>query len=143
MNVLIEDTIEHGALGSLREIRDGELSLKEDYGGATSQAWSLAELLRVQFESVLGIKPLLLDRLVLWDPASVGLHARVFLGGQEWSVSLEEEKPSNIVHVYNGWKYVGGTWPDGINGWEVQSPNRSPETLTEQGLPYRESGEVW
>jgi glycogen debranching enzyme len=45
---LVDEILFRGCVGSLREIRDGVYTEgKEEFGGATSQAWSLAEFIRV------------------------------------------------------------------------------------------------
>ncbi len=52
---LVREILEEGCVGSLREIRDGRyVEGKEEFGGATSQAWSLAEFIRVSLD-VLGL----------------------------------------------------------------------------------------
>ena len=48
IDLLTDEILNRASVGSLREIRDGKYSEgKEEFGGATSQAWSLAEYLRV------------------------------------------------------------------------------------------------
>ena len=48
---LVEEILSQGCVGSLREIQDGVYTPgKEEFGGATSQAWSLAEFIRVAIE---------------------------------------------------------------------------------------------
>ncbi len=48
---MIEEILDEGCTGSLREIRDGRfIPGKEEFGGAASQAWSLAEFIRVYLE---------------------------------------------------------------------------------------------
>ena len=48
---MIAEILEEGCTGSLREIRDGRyIPGKEEFGGAASQAWSLAEFIRVYTE---------------------------------------------------------------------------------------------
>ena len=50
---MINEILYEGCAGSLREIRDGRyISGKEEFGGATSQAWSLAEFIRVSIEEL-------------------------------------------------------------------------------------------
>ena len=45
--MLMDEILDEGAVGTLQEIRDGAPAASNDeFGGATSQAWSLAELLR-------------------------------------------------------------------------------------------------
>lgn len=77
-------------LGSLAEIMDGE-----NFGaprgwdkGATSQAWSLGEYLRVFFQCYLGYRPNVLEQKVSIAPklpqALEVVHARVPYGAQSW-----------------------------------------------------------
>jgi hypothetical protein len=48
---MIDEILYEGCTGSLREIRDGRfIPGKEEFGGAASQAWSLAEFMRVSLE---------------------------------------------------------------------------------------------
>ncbi|MBN1885290.1 MAG: hypothetical protein JW876_07205 [Candidatus Krumholzibacteriota bacterium] len=48
---LVDEILDEACVGSLREIRDGRYEAgKEEFGGATSQAWSLAEFIRVCLE---------------------------------------------------------------------------------------------
>ena len=93
---LLDDLMDHGCVGSLREIRDGEARRLEDYGGATSQAWSLAELLRVFHEAFLGLHPRAMEREVLWIPrppaALTRLAGRVRLGDRDWQVALDGDR---------------------------------------------------
>jgi glycogen debranching enzyme len=45
---LVDEILNRGCVGTLREIRDGVYTEgKDEFGGATSQAWSLAEFIRV------------------------------------------------------------------------------------------------
>ena len=48
---LVDEILSRACVGSLREIQDGVYTQgKEEFGGATSQAWSLAEFIRVCLE---------------------------------------------------------------------------------------------
>ena len=50
---MITEILDEGCTGSLREIRDGRfIPGKEEFGGAASQAWSLAEFIRVSLEEL-------------------------------------------------------------------------------------------
>ena len=55
--MLVDEILDRGAVGTLREIRDGDPAPpgKDEFGGATSQAWSLSELLRVMSDDFLGL----------------------------------------------------------------------------------------
>lgn len=55
--MLLDEILGEGAVGTLQEIRDGaEVESNDEFGGATSQAWSLAELLRNVVEDYLGLE---------------------------------------------------------------------------------------
>jgi glycogen debranching enzyme len=55
--MLLDEILDEGAVGTLQEIRDGARAESNDeFGGATSQAWSLAELLRNVVEDYLGLQ---------------------------------------------------------------------------------------
>ncbi len=55
--MLIDEILDEGAVGTLQEIRDGARATSHDeFGGATSQAWSLAELLRNVTDDYLGLR---------------------------------------------------------------------------------------
>lgn len=48
---LVDEILDEACVGSLREIQDGMFTPgKEEFGGATSQAWSLAEFIRVMLD---------------------------------------------------------------------------------------------
>jgi len=50
---LVEEILSEACVGSLREIQDGRYTEgKEEFGGATSQAWSLAEFIRVSLREL-------------------------------------------------------------------------------------------
>ncbi|MBK9302407.1 MAG: hypothetical protein IPM94_00475 [bacterium] len=55
--MLLDEILDEGAVGTLQEIRDGDRAATNDeFGGATSQAWSLSELLRNVGEDYLGVR---------------------------------------------------------------------------------------
>lgn len=55
--MLLDEVLEWGAVGTIQEIRDGARAESNDeFGGATSQAWSLAELLRNVVQDYAGLK---------------------------------------------------------------------------------------
>jgi glycogen debranching enzyme len=55
--MLLDEILDEGAVGTLQEIRDGARAASNDeFGGATSQAWSLAELLRNVVQDYAGLK---------------------------------------------------------------------------------------
>lgn len=48
LSPLVDEILDEACVGSLREIQDGVITPgREEFGGATSQAWSLAEFIRV------------------------------------------------------------------------------------------------
>ena len=54
--MLLDEIMDEGAVGTLQEIRDGDRAESNDeFGGATSQAWSLSELLRTVADDYLGV----------------------------------------------------------------------------------------
>ncbi len=55
--MLLDEIMDEGAAGTLQEIRDGDRAASNDeFGGATSQAWSLSELLRTVVDDYLGVR---------------------------------------------------------------------------------------
>ena len=55
--MMLDEILDEGAVGTLQEIRDGARAISNDeFGGATSQAWSLAELLRNVVQDYAGLQ---------------------------------------------------------------------------------------
>jgi glycogen debranching enzyme len=55
--MLLTEVLDEGAVGTIQEIRDGDPAESNDeFGGATSQAWSLAELLRNVVQDYAGLQ---------------------------------------------------------------------------------------
>ena len=53
LDPLVDDCLDHGAVGAIREIRDGgDTGEREEFGGATFQAWSMAEMIRAMHEDL-------------------------------------------------------------------------------------------
>ncbi|NNE08532.1 MAG: hypothetical protein HKN20_08220, partial [Gemmatimonadetes bacterium] len=53
LDPLVDDLLDHGAVGAIREIRDGVVTdQQEEFGGATFQAWSMAEMIRAMHEDL-------------------------------------------------------------------------------------------
>lgn len=66
---LVDEILDRGVVGSLREIRDAaESAGKDEFGGAVAQAWSLAELQRTLYETYLGVRPDLRTQRVRIEP---------------------------------------------------------------------------
>ena len=56
-DMLLTEALAEGAVGTIQEIRDGDpAATNDEFGGATSQAWSLSELLRTVAEDYAGIR---------------------------------------------------------------------------------------
>ncbi len=71
--MLLDEIMDEGAVGTLQEIRDGaQAASNDEFGGATSQAWSLAELLRNVVQDYAGLK---VDMTA--EPATVTLRPSV------------------------------------------------------------------
>jgi len=123
------DLLDRGALGALREIRDGGPRELQDYGGATSQAWSHAEFCRVFAEAYLGVRPQLLDDRILFFPRLgreiADLDARVFIGKQVWRLRKRSERDS----VDWRWGFVEGDRREGGEGWSVYTSLMRPVAL--------------
>ena len=55
--MLLDEALDEGAVGTIQEIRDGARAASNDeFGGATSQAWSLAEVLRNVVQDYAGLR---------------------------------------------------------------------------------------
>jgi glycogen debranching enzyme len=53
LDPLVADALDYGAVGAIREIRDGgPTESVEEFGGATYQAWSMAEMIRAMHEDL-------------------------------------------------------------------------------------------
>lgn len=53
LDPLVAEILDHGAVGAIREIRDGaDTGETEEFGGATFQAWSMAEMIRAMHEDL-------------------------------------------------------------------------------------------
>ncbi len=140
--MLVDDILDKGVLGSLREIRDGEFNSKEDYGGATSQAWSLAEFLRVHAESLLGVRPLLLSDAVLWKHDQKNYEAQLYFGNQKWSIVIRDEHHPGFVSFDRTWTFVSGSWPAGVSGWQFYLDGDT-QLLDSEGYRKGGHGDVW
>jgi hypothetical protein len=74
--LLLDAILAEGAAGTLQEIRDGDAAPgRDEFGGATSQAWSLAELLRTVVDDHLGLEVDLTGR-----PPRVAISPRLPVG---------------------------------------------------------------
>jgi predicted glycogen debranching enzyme len=93
---LMDEILERGVAGSLREIRDAvETPGKDEFGGAVAQAWSLAELQRNLYEDYLGVRADIPTGRITIAPmlpeAITRLAARVPAGSGGW-LRVEHER---------------------------------------------------
>jgi glycogen debranching enzyme len=123
---LTKDLLERGAVGTMREIRDGEARDLEDFGGATSQAWSLAEYLRVHGEAFLGWHPRLMAQEVYLRPR-IPADVEELEGG----VWLEGCKSTKIGfgQLYLTQTGVKLGWPGHTSLTSSYLPPKAPEYL--------------
>jgi len=102
--MLLGEILDEGAVGTLQEIRDGSRAENNDeFGGATSQAWSLAELLRNMVQDYAGLKvdltadlPIITLRPSLpraWPDLKV--HTRI--GQHDCLVRCMGPEPENVI----------------------------------------------
>jgi glycogen debranching enzyme len=142
VEMIMGDLLDSGVLGGLREIRDGGEGDMQDYGGATSQAWSYAEFLRVFNEVYLGVHPQLLDDRVIWDPRVANdpshvtkFHSKLYIGDQVWKAKYDQDNHSSTWK----WMFLEGTWPEGISNWEIYYVTGfdfdDPKELSEKSMP--------
>jgi len=159
---LLDEILDEGAVGTLQEIRDGAPAAgKDEFGGATSQAWSLAELLRTVVDDYLGLGvDLTADppRIVVapaCPPEWSDLVVRMRLGGQPCVVECHRRSPvaghtaagtgpptgsapgREILMRFQaalpgGWN-VSAIWPD---GQAVPAPPLRSVTGAESDWPY-------
>ncbi len=102
--MLLDEILEEGAVGTLQEIRDGARAESNDeFGGATSQAWSLAELLRVVVQDYAGLKvdltadpPLVTLRPSL-PAAWPDLKVRTRIGDHDCLVQCMGSAPEDVI----------------------------------------------
>jgi len=128
----MSDLLDHGVLGSMREIQDGLDTKLEDFGGATSQAWSLAEFLRAASESWGGISPQLLNDRIIWRVSWLDqldwIEMPVFLSSQKWLLRVEKNRAfvrGDGTEVFNhriSLKLESGEWPKGQSRWVLWTP---------------------
>jgi len=111
MEPLVDEILNRGCVGSLREIRDGVYTEgKDEFGGATSQAWSLAEFIRV----------CLTDFLRLDDAASKGSASPVRGASAAASSKRSSAKGEPGCDVF---RYMG------IEGWLSAQPSPEPARI--------------
>lgn len=106
-NGLTDQVLHRGAVGTIAELTDawphqGQLRLS----GTFSQAWSLAEYLRVFYQDILGVQPDLGKARVKISPRLLeGLEAIAFdlpIGGDAWEISYVETGSSFDIHLQRG-----------------------------------------
>jgi len=126
--MLIDEILATGAVGTIQEIRDGARAENNDeFGGATSQAWSLSELLRTIYDDYLGLKvdlsadpprieitPRIPEAWPMLDaPVRLGdVRGRIAVTSDEIRVSLEQAIPADWEVTVT----LGGADSANING---------------------------
>jgi glycogen debranching enzyme len=160
--MLLDEILDEGAVGTLQEIRDGAPAAGNDeFGGATSQAWSLAELLRTVVDDYLGLEvDLTADppRIVVTPacpPEWSDLVVRTRIGEQPCIVECRRRGPADVhaaagggsptgsapdleilMHLRNplpeDWN-VSATW---LDGQTMLAPPLRPVTGAESDWPY-------
>jgi hypothetical protein len=141
--MLLDEVMDWGAVGTIQEIRDGARAANNDeFGGATSQAWSLAELLRNVVQDYAGLKvdltaeePVVVLRPrvpVAWP--SLAVHSRIGTeacrleidGGTVRLLWAGEEPLAATVYLENDGERVQGKWEEtreqGKYRWAVVFP---------------------
>ena len=132
--MLLDEILDEGAVGTLQEIRDGARAASNDeFGGATSQAWSLAELLRNVVQDYAGLQvdltaavPVVALRPSLpvdWPSLTVntrigGLACEITVPGAEAAPSL---------------RFAGKPDPRWTFAWLRRDGSAAPGTLAESG----------
>jgi len=102
--MLLDEILDEGAVGTLQEIRDGARAESNDeFGGATSQAWSLAELLRNIVQDYAGLKvdltadpPIITLRPSL-PAAWPDLKIRTRIGDHDCLVQCTGQAPEDVI----------------------------------------------
>jgi len=141
--MLLDEILDEGAVGTLQEIRDGaQTTSNDEFGGATSQAWSLAELLRNAVQDYAGLRvdltaqpPVVALRPSLpfaWPQLTVrtriGRHECLLVSGDDDSgpgLFFYEEVPAEWIFRWNdkgGQPHQGtvGTAQNAPFGWNQQ-----------------------
>jgi len=137
--MLLDEIMDEGAVGTLQEIRDGARAPGNDeFGGATSQAWSLAELLRNVVQDYAGLKvDLTADppRIVLSPslPAAwPDLAVRTRIGPHDCLLEGDTSLPDNLMVRFSRrppqkWNFALET-PDGqVKNGRVVEDQEAPE----------------
>jgi glycogen debranching enzyme len=124
--MLLDEIMDEGAVGTLQEIRDGAQAPNNDeFGGATSQAWSLAELLRNVVQDYAGLKvdltadPPTVTVQPSFPPAWTDLKVRTRIGGHDCRLEGDPSAPGNLVIRFASrppqkWKFILES-PDGVS----------------------------
>ena len=137
--MLLDEILDEGAVGTLQEIRDGARAENNDeFGGATSQAWSLAELLRNMVQDYAGLKvDLTADPPIITLRPSLprswpDLKVRTRIGKHDCLVQCTGPGPENVIVRFPKrpslkWRFVLEQ-PDGelMNG-KVEIDRDAPE----------------
>ncbi len=140
--MLLDEILDEGAVGTLQEIRDGAAAASNDeFGGATSQAWSLAELLRNAVQDYAGLQvdltatPPLIQIAPHLPETWPQLAVRTRIGTAPCLLTVSGEKGDPTIELsFSGepggdWEYrlvlpgkeprTGRIRPDGTDRWTV------------------------
>lgn len=140
--MLLDEILDEGAVGTLQEIRDGAAAASNDeFGGATSQAWSLAELLRNAVQDYAGLQvdltadPPLIQIAPHLPEAWPQLAVRSRIGTAPCLLTVKGDKGDPTIELsFSGepggdWEYrlvlpgkeprTGRVRPDGRDRWTV------------------------
>lgn len=141
--MLLDEVMDWGAVGTIQEIRDGARAESNDeFGGATSQAWSLAELLRGVVQDYAGLRvDLTAEEPVVvlrpWVPRAwpslavntrIGTAAcRVEIAGDAVRLLWAGQEPLEAaVYLERDGERVEGQWREttepGVFPWAVDFP---------------------
>lgn len=137
--MLLDEIMDEGAVGTLQEIRDGaQAESNDEFGGATSQAWSLAELLRNVVQDYAGLK---VDLTA--DPPTVSLRpsvpadwpdlkVRTRIGEYDCLLECRGPGPADVIVRFGKrpprkWKFVLDKPADGSVNGTVVVDDEAPE----------------
>ncbi len=137
--MLLDEILDEGAVGTLQEIRDGaQAASNDEFGGATSQAWSLAELLRNVVQDFAGLR---VDLTA--DPPTItlrpslpvawpDLRVRTRIGKHDCLLEGSGTDPHDVVVRFSRrpplkWKFVWETAAAGSRQGKVEIDRDAPE----------------
>lgn len=101
---LTDQVLNRGAIGTISELTDAWPSHnKTQLSGTFSQAWSLAEYLRIFYQDILGIKPDLSQMKVNLAPRLIEgmteVTVPVFIGKDRWTINYTDQPGAFLVDL--------------------------------------------